>query len=389
MRTASVLGYLASRGPVELITFREDGAPDPAQQLPQGLAERVVCVALTRHARHGVSRLFRNAVRMLRGTLPLSDRFCGSGSLRQVDEATRGRRYELAVIEHFWCADYVKILRSRADRVVLDLHNIESSLHAGCARTEAWPQRIGHRIFEKRARELESKVLGEFDLVLVASEADAERARAAAPSARVEVYPNSIPLVDAPSAAERELIAFSGNLEYHPNVTAVKFFLWEIWPELRQLRPQLRWRLIGRNERGVRSMTASDERIELSGAVPDALAELAAAKVVVVPLLAGSGTRVKIMEAWAARRAVVSSAVGAEGLPVRNGENLILADRPREWIDQILRLLDDAEARETLGGAGRATYEKECSWPAARRALDSSLAGLLLPRASQAQAVRP
>jgi len=379
MRTASVLHFLAQRSPVHLITFSQPDAPAPEEALPQGLCDRVSTIPLPAHSRGTAAKAWRNGVRMLRGRLPLMDRFAQSESLDRVKFETQTKHYSLAVIEHFWCADYLDALRPRAKLVVLNLHNVESELHAGCARTEPWPQNLAHRYFQMRALELEKRYLPQFDLVLTTSEADAERVRRIAPGARAAVYPNALPLLPAPTGvrdSEREVIAFSGNLEYHPNVRAVHFFRTQVWPELRRRRPDLIWRLIGKNEHAVRSIVGSDPRIELSGAIDDPVRELAQCRLAVVPLLAGSGTRVKIMEAWAARRAVVSSPIGAEGLPVEDGVNIALALDPHEWIETVIGLLVDNESRARLGAAGRSTYERELSWPAAWKRLAAALTSI-------------
>ena len=110
---------------------------------------------------------------------------------------------------------------------------------------------------------------------------------------------------------------------------------------------------------------ADDPRIDLTGPVSDAVGELARAKLVVVPLLAGSGTRVKILEAWAAGRAVVSTTIGADGLAVRNGENIRIADGPGEMAEAVLELLNDEVSRKRMGEQGRKTYEAGFGWPAA------------------------
>jgi glycosyltransferase involved in cell wall biosynthesis len=181
----------------------------------------------------------------------------------------------------------------------------------------------------------------------------------------VVVYPNTIPWIAQPSPPEENAIAFSGNLEYHPNVLAVRHFRYAIWPMLRERWPGLTWRLIGKNQHGVAKYVAGDPRIECSGPVADAIAELARARVVIVPVLAGSGTRVKILEAWAAGRAVVSTRLGAEGLPTRDGGNITLADGAREFADAVSALLESAERRKALGDAGRGTYETEGTWQSA------------------------
>ena len=102
-----------------------------------------------------------------------------------------------------------------------------------------------------------------------------------------------------PPAGDEEAIVFSGNMEYHPNVTAVRFFRQEVWPRLRERWPNLVWRLVGKNPGAVERYTAGDARIEVAGPVVDAVCEIARSRVAVVPLLTGSGTRLKILEAWA------------------------------------------------------------------------------------------
>ena len=328
------------------------------------------CIYLPHHDKRPASRLYRNTGRLIRGELPLTDRFGQAQSLQQVALATRDEHCDIAVIEHFWCARYLSVLRPRANRVVLDLHNIESVLHDGCARTEPWPSSLGHRLFRRTAERMEKDLLAEFDLVLVASEADRERVMRIAPKAQVGVYPNSIPLVPRPQVEEEDVVAFSGNLEYPPNITAVKHFKKHVWPGLRESALQLRWRIIGKNDFAIRNLIKDDPRIESTGSVGDAVQELARAKVVVVPILAGSGTRIKILEAWAAERPVVSTSIGADGLPVRDGENIRIADDPEQMKTAVLELLEDKGLRIKLGKAGRKTYADNYSWPAAWDALE-------------------
>jgi glycosyltransferase involved in cell wall biosynthesis len=117
-------------------------------------------------------------------------------------------------------------------------------------------------------------------------------------------------------------------------------------------------------------LVAGDKRVEFTGAVEDALPELARAEVAVVPLVAGSGTRLKILEAWAAALPVVSTTLGAEGLPVCDGCNICLADSPRAFAESVSWLLGCTEERLALGQAGRSLLEKEFNWEAAWRNLD-------------------
>ena len=367
MRSASLLNFLARRYAVDMIVFREPRAADPREHLPPGLVRRLHVVELPPHARHPLARAARNAGRLARRVPPLMDRFAGFGG--QIGAATRGQRYAIAVIEHFWCAPYWERAAAVSDATILDLHNIESVLHARCAAAGNGSPALAHRAFQNICRNLEEKWLPRFTYLLAASESDAEPLRTISPGSNVLVYPNAIPLAPAPPRLEEDVIVFSGNLEYHPNISAVRYFRQEIWPELRARWPGLVWRLIGKNPQAVAGIVSGDPRIELRGAVADAIPELARAKVAIVPVLAGSGTRVKIIEAWAAGVPVVSTPLGAEGLPARAGEHLLLADGAAGFRDAVSSLLASPALRDRIGRAGRYLFEREFTWEAAWKCL--------------------
>jgi len=364
LRSASLLHYLARHYAVDVVVFRQ---PGEKIHIPDGLARQIFVVDLPWHARHLPARIFRNGLRLARRVPPLIDRFSGFGE--QIACLVSGRPYELGVIEHFWCAPYCEQVAAVARRTVLDLHNVESILHSRCGDTERWPVSLVHRRFAGACREMERLWWPRFSQVLVASEEEAGVVRNSCPGVHATVYPNSLPTLPLPSRQERDVIMFTGNLEYHPNVMAVRWFRREIWPLVRERWP-VTWRLVGRNPGAVRKYTAGDPRIETSGPVPDALAELATAKVAVAPLRAGSGTRLKIIEAWAAACPVVSTPLGAEGLPGRAEQDILLAADAAGFAAAISRLLESAELRQRIGAAGRALYARECTWEAAAAKLD-------------------
>ncbi|HTQ55413.1 MAG TPA: glycosyltransferase family 4 protein [Bryobacteraceae bacterium] len=367
LRSASLLNFLAGHAAVDLIAFRDPRADDPRRHIPAGLVRDLRVIDLPAHARHPLARAARNTGRLLRGVPPLLDRFAGFGP--QVAEAVRGRRYDIAVIEHFWCAPYWTQLAAVSEATVLDLHNVESVLHERCALTESGPQAVAHRSFRNASRKMEQEWLPRFTYLLAASAEDAAALTSISPGSSVSVYPNALPLVPAPQRTEEDVIVFSGNLEYHPNVSAVRYFHRRIWPLLREQWPGLVWRLIGRNPRAIAGIVRGDGRIDVRGPVDDALPELARAKIAIVPILAGSGTRFKIIEAWAAGVPVVSTSIGAEGLPVRAGEHLLLADQPEEFAAAVSLLLKDASLRGRIGRAGRYLYECEFNWKTAWKGL--------------------
>lgn len=356
LRSAALLEYLACRYALDLVVFREHGAPDPRDAVPAGIARRIDVIDLPYHSRTFFARAARNAVRYVAARPPLNDRFAGFDA--PLSSLLTGRQYDLAVIEHFWCAPYCEQVQPHAARIVLDLHNVESVFYGRSARVEPWPASAALRRFERACRSLEREWVPRFSLVLATSPTDARLVREICPQAKTQVYPNTIPFTPQPDVAEEHVLVFSGNFEYQPNISAVRFFRNRIWPLLRDRWPGLVWRLVGKNPQGVSGRVSGDPRIEVAGPVANAIEALAAARVVVVPLLAGSGTRVKILEAWAAGRAVVSTSLGAEGLPVCHGEQALLADSPEAFAEAVSQLLASPGDRLRLGRAGRALYEK-------------------------------
>ena len=362
IRTASLLHYLAARYDVDLILFRQSGDSDPALSLPRDtrLARRTWTVTLPFHSRRRLHWLVRNGRRWITGAPPLLTRFSGQGS--EIASLVAGQNYDVGLIEHFWCAPYVEQLAPVCRRIFLDLHNIESELHGSCARSSTWPLRAAHTRFERAYVKEEKRWLPRFTHLLCTSQEDSRRLSKLVPGAAVTVYRNALPLVPVPKETEETVIAFSGNFEYHPNIAAVRFLMRDIWPQLAQRFSNLKLRLIGKNPGGIAPYIDGSPRIEITGPVEDAIAELAKVEVAIVPLLSGSGTRLKILEAWAAARPVVATSIGAEGLDSRPGCNIVLADTPDAFVASVTDLLGSKERRRRIGDAGRHTYEQEFTW---------------------------
>jgi glycosyltransferase involved in cell wall biosynthesis len=366
IRASSVLEYLADRFSVHAIFFLEPGA-GPQTAAPSGRLDRVDLISLPFHSKRPVARVLRNVARLVRNRPPLMDRFAGFEA--QIERCVSGQRYEAAFIEHFWCAPYVDQVRTSAKRVILDVYNIESEWHRSMASSESGLLAWGHRRFAEAALELERHWLPRYDRVLATSCHDAKMMQAIAADAKVTVYPNALPLVVPPPRADRPEIIFSGNLEYAPNIAAVRFFHRNVWPALQSRWPELKWKILSKNPGSMRDLSARDPSIQFTGFVEDAVAVIAQSRVAIVPLFAGSGTRIKILEAWAAATPVVSTTLGAEGLECRDREHLILADNAESFTAAVSDLLALPVNRERIGAAGRRLYEERYTWPTAWKTL--------------------
>jgi glycosyltransferase involved in cell wall biosynthesis len=367
-RIASLLHYFAQFAEVDLILVSDSGLPC---SIPPALIHSQQVIPLPRHSKSLFARYFRNARRAAAGIPPLIHRLSGLG--KSIESAIAGRNYDLGIIEHFWLAPYVPILQKVCTKTVLDLHNVESVLHQRCAAVSSGLVKIGHNRFSAASRRLEEALLRDFSLVLSTSEEDADIVRGIAPQSRVTVYPNSFPLIEIPSQTEESIVAFSANFEYHPNIDAVQFLLQDIWPEVRHRHSDLKLRLIGRGDEAIRHLLPGDRAesgIETTGPVSDALTEIARAMVILAPLRAGSGTRVKILEAWAAGRPVIATPLAAEGLKANHGENIFIAADGPAFVAAIDLLLSSPADRQRIGSAGRRTFEELYSWNAAWAKLD-------------------
>jgi glycosyltransferase involved in cell wall biosynthesis len=251
-----------------------------------------------------------------------------------------------------------------AARWHLDLDDIESRTQRGLA---ALYGRLGQtraqRAAETRAEQLaraENALLREWDRLYVCSGRDRDEllARPLTRLAEVVVRPNVVEVpADPPPAPRRDPLAvlLVGTFAYFPNQDAAVWLCREVLPALRELsREPLRVLLAGTGATGEVADLGHIPEVTVLGALPDIADAYRQADVVVVPLRAGGGTRIKLLEALAHRRPVVSTTIGAEGLELVDGRELLLADRPFHFAQQCLRLLGDPALAERLAQQGRA-----------------------------------
>jgi len=184
---------------------------------------------------------------------------------------------------------------------------------------------------------------------------------------RITVVPTGVDLAQYRPAAKQPdasapLITFVGAMDWEPNVDGVEYFCSEVWPAIKAEVPQARFRIVGRNPDRRVQKWASDS-IEVTGRVPSVVEHLQESAVVIVPLRIGGGTRLKIYEAMATAKAVVSTTIGAEGLDVHHGRDIMLADDPRAFAQAVIMLLRDSDLRRRYEQAAAETAARY-DWPA-------------------------
>jgi glycosyltransferase involved in cell wall biosynthesis len=238
-------------------------------------------------------------------------------------------------------------------KLVLDAHNVEAEIVERLAGSAPlWQRRLLHW-HAGRIRELERELARQVDLVFTCSDKDAGAFRAMG-AKEVRVVPNAVPPLSAPMVAQRRDVVFVGSLDWRPNAEAALLLAQEIWPRCRALLPGARLIVVGRNPPlPVQALQSRD--VIVTGSVPSVQPWLDGAFATAIPLRAGSGTRIKILEAWAAGVPVVASRIAAEGLPYRDGHDLLLAEQPGDFARALVRLWRDRQLAAGLTRAGRET----------------------------------
>jgi polysaccharide biosynthesis protein PslH len=325
-----------------------DGSPDEnyAQQLKEHFPGAVcVCTGKTE-----ASTLARGTDYLMRlpSQLPYAVGRFDSGKVRQkLSTWFRESRFDVAI------GDFLDAAVNFPDEFtipcVLFQHNVESEIWRRHADTQTNPvKRRMYAIEFRKMQRYERNAVRRFHHIIAVSEHDRSLMESWVEGSRISVVPTGVDLQqyqpDFIHKSVAPVVVFVGAMDWEPNVDAMEFFCRDIWPSIVGQVPGAKLRIVGRSP-GERIHNLASLSIEVTGRVPSVPDHLRDASVVVVPLRIGGGTRLKIYEAMAAGKAVVSTSVGAEGLNVHHGRDIVLADNPRSFADAVIMLLSDENLR--------------------------------------------
>ncbi|MBN2145987.1 MAG: glycosyltransferase [Anaerolineales bacterium] len=271
--------------------------------------------------------------------------------------------------------------RDWASRTLLVEQNIESTIQARRFSLERRPVRKYREWVEwRKLLRYETAQLRRFPAVITVSDTDAAECRKLAPKTSVSVVPNGVdvdwftPPADAPA---RQGLLFVGTMDYAPNVDAALYFCREIWPHLRQAIPELNLTIAGARPAPEVQALGKLPGVKVTGFVEDMRPYFWNSAVCVVPLRNGGGTRLKILEAMAAELPVISTTIGAEGLKVTDGENILLADDPQQFVESICRTINSPSQYKWMQIKGRSLVESEYEWSRLAQELDQVYEALM------------
>jgi glycosyltransferase involved in cell wall biosynthesis len=372
VRAYYTLRHLVERGhQVTLASFvRPSDSPAALAHL-EGLCEAVVTVPLQRTRRREALALGRS---LLTGAPLLIARDHAAPMHRALQRLARQSRFDAIHADQLWMAPYALAAHDaarragHAPRLVLDQHNAVFLVPRRMAAAARHP--LLRWAYNREAAQMaryEARLCRRFDHVVTVTHEDRLTLRQLYRGGRLPNFAGTIPIcVDTQAVTPRPVaaapdIVFVGGMHWPPNADGAEWFVRQVLPRVRAAVPAAKFWAVGKVPPAVAQALGGDA-VHLPGYVPDLQPWWDRARLFVVPLRAGGGMRVKILDAWMRGLPVVSTRIGAEGLACADGEDILLADTPEAFAAAVTRVLADAGLAECLAQAGRRTVQREYDW---------------------------
>jgi sugar transferase (PEP-CTERM/EpsH1 system associated) len=378
VRSWHLLRHLAARHDVTYLSFVDPGHQGADIDGMREVARRVEVVPRS-DPRKGSLRFYGSAALYLLDRLPYAvGKYRSRAFRRRLSSILSEQRFDLVVSD--FLVPVVNLPSRLPCPAVLFTHNVEAEIWRRHAETKPpGPVRALYQIQARRMMRFEAEALGRFDGVLAVSDADrATFGRLYPNTARkpVRVVPTGVDTryfeVSAPGDIRSTELVFTGSMDWLPNEDGMVFFCREILPAIRALEPAVRLSIVGRSPTP-RVRRLAGDAVRVTGGVDDVRPYIREAAAYVVPLRVGGGTRLKIFEAMAMGKAVVTTSIGAEGLPITNGDHAVVVDEPRAFAEAVVRVIRDVSWRRQLERAARALVVRRYDWSAVAGELEQAL----------------
>jgi polysaccharide biosynthesis protein PslH len=376
LRSFHIIAELARRHRVTVVAAHGPHG-DPAGLAAQlTRCDRVISLPYVA-PKHGSARFARALVRSWLSPLPVHIRKWRSAAVRTaVTRLLTAEPFDLCVADFLISTPNVPLDGPVA--TVLFAHNVEHTIWKRLSQVESRPWRRALLELEwRKMLRYEAQTCTRLPLTIAVSELDRAVLAAHAPQARVCAVPTGVDTTYfTPNGSEEQsgALVFTGAMDWFPNEDGIAHFVEVVFPRIRAAVPEASLTVVGRNPSPRVQRLAAVPGVRITGTVDDVRPYVARGAVYVVPLRVGGGTRLKIFEALAMGKAVVSSTVGAEGLPLTPGTHFVQSDDPAQFADSVVALLRDPARRRALGSAGRSLVEQRYSWSHVAREFEARCA---------------
>lgn len=264
---------------------------------------------------------------------------------------------------------------------IIDSNTLALERRISAMQGSAWIKKLQEKIWYYRLKKYERRMIREFDLCITVGKQDFEVLKLLSPDANVFLIPNGVDTdyyyVLPKSSSGHPTLIFFGNMSFPPNVDAVMYFYREIFPLVRVGVPDVRLLVVGKSPYESIKKLGEDENVVVTGYIEDTRKYIAMADVVICPMRIGGGIKNKILEAMSLGRAVVSTSIGAEGINVTSGENILIADTPAEFADSTIKMLNDSSFRERMIRNARELINEHYTWDECSKKYEELCEGIL------------
>jgi sugar transferase (PEP-CTERM/EpsH1 system associated) len=358
IRAYHLLRFLSRRAAVHLACLADEPVPPEAVAALRRYCERVAVIRLGRWTRWACA-----LGSLLCGGTVTAGAFRSAGLRAVVRQWAAETAFAAAVASASSMVPYLRLPQVRGVPAVVDLVDVDSQKWFDYAAGSRWPLSWLYAAEGRRLSRLEGSLPTWARAVTLVSEAEADLYRGFCAPGAVHAVTNGVDLeYFRPRQGVEPVCVFVGALDYRPNVDATCWFCEGVWPQIRRLRPRAELWLVGRCPVPSVRRLAEVPGVRVVGQVPDVRPYVARAALAVVPLRIARGLQNKVLEALAMGKPVVASPHALAGLQPRTNVPVVTARSPQEWVDQVVRLLDDEAGRRELGVRGRRYVEEHHHW---------------------------
>jgi glycosyltransferase involved in cell wall biosynthesis len=322
--------------------------------VPADLSKSIKFISVPADTRIRVTRLIRN---FLFSRMPYNaERFISREFEQTLAKLLKDEVFDIIQLEGLYVAPYLDIIRAGSQaRVIMRAHNIEHEIWERTVSQQSGVRKIYLRILAARIKKMELHYLNLCDAMLPITQRDGEilkKLGCRLPSHVVPMGVNANELMPDHSNLEFPSLFHIGALDWMPNQEGLLWFFENVWHKIREKHPGLGFYLAGRNA-PQKFTSLAYPNIEYLGEVEDAYQFIRSKSVMIVPVLSGSGMRIKIIEGMALGKAIVTTPVGTEGISTTNGENIFVAAQPEDFARYVCSLVENRELCLKIGENAR------------------------------------